>query len=379
MNLSISVTSSCNLDCKYCGGWEKLYHHTDMFLAYEDVCKILSIAKEFGAKRLTITGGEPFLHNKLYNILEYASELGYWIHITTNGTLINDEIAKQLSRFPRIYSIRVSIDSPHKNICDNLRGEGVFKKVLFAINNLKKYYLPVSIGMTIINKNVNDVESMVKFCIEKEISYLRITPVVNVLKVKDINYAFFEKILYNSICAIIRYKDSVYLNKLRLKTPPLSMVYDKNCSAGIGYFFIDCKKTMVPCPFIPAEYKEITKIENVSSIKDFQIMRNIMKNLKSKLSHNLRGKCGVCSINQKCMGGCLVEKATRGGSLYDEQPICMKVILNNVINKAIKKFGHKEVNKIIGSWINEMYNSEAADFGLYCMRQLPIWYIKFKR
>lgn len=127
MNYAIWVTTSCNLQCKYC---YEGHNKPDMILDKEKADDILRFIekdlKENKDSDLTIDfhGGEPFLNFKIIKYLvekfikKYASKRNVTFGTTTNATIMNDEILDFIKEF--IPDITVSLDGT-KEVHDYLR------------------------------------------------------------------------------------------------------------------------------------------------------------------------------------------------------------------------------------------------------------------
>ena len=80
------LTGGCNLSCPHCGsfcGPEEMH-----FLPFEEIKKLLGqVARKYGTRQtmICLTGGEPLLHPRFYEIECYSSSLGFSVGITTNG------------------------------------------------------------------------------------------------------------------------------------------------------------------------------------------------------------------------------------------------------------------------------------------------------
>lgn len=60
--------------------------------------EILAAIEGLGCKRVTVTGGEPLLSQKIYNFLSLLSDYGYEVNVETNGSIAIDPI-----RIPRVF------------------------------------------------------------------------------------------------------------------------------------------------------------------------------------------------------------------------------------------------------------------------------------
>jgi cyclic pyranopterin phosphate synthase len=108
--MRLIVTAKCNLDCFYCHneGQEK----DDSFLELD---VISSIARSFGqagvrANEVTISGGEPLLHDRLADIVTVAASFSDAVTMVSNGLLADQRrLAPLVSAGLR--KLRLGVDS----------------------------------------------------------------------------------------------------------------------------------------------------------------------------------------------------------------------------------------------------------------------------
>lgn len=77
----------CNYDCSYCPSsiHDNSSLHTDIKILKSAVDKLVSLGKPI---RISFTGGEPTVHPKFRELIQYCKHVGVtWISVTTNGTL----------------------------------------------------------------------------------------------------------------------------------------------------------------------------------------------------------------------------------------------------------------------------------------------------
>lgn len=77
----------CNYDCSYCPSsiHDNSSPHTDIEILKRAVDKLVTLGKPI---RLSFTGGEPTVHPKFKELIQYCNHVGVsWISVTTNGTL----------------------------------------------------------------------------------------------------------------------------------------------------------------------------------------------------------------------------------------------------------------------------------------------------
>ena len=148
-NLSLNVTSACNLACDYCyagrgvfGGAQSGAMPTTV--AEEAVETLLAGCDRRSYATVGFLGGEPFLHRRLvHRVVGYASrraaEVGQPIgfSVTTNGTLADDDDV-ELLRSHR-FSVTVSLDggpSVHDRRRIWLAGQGSWHDAMARVRPL---------------------------------------------------------------------------------------------------------------------------------------------------------------------------------------------------------------------------------------------------
>jgi uncharacterized protein len=150
-NLILQVTQACNLRCKYCpySGTYENRRHTELSMPEEIAKKaidyLIDHSSEMPRLAFGFYGGEPFLNFALIKKLTpyikqktRGKEYGYFI--TTNGTVMNDEIIQFLVE--NDVNLFVSLDGP-KEVHDRNRcfgsGGGTFDVVMKNIEKVKKF------------------------------------------------------------------------------------------------------------------------------------------------------------------------------------------------------------------------------------------------
>ncbi len=151
--LQLHITEKCNLRCRHCYLGRKSGRSMDPDLAK----RILDEFSEVGFK-LIITGGEPLLYENLWEFLSYARKKDIRIVVLSNGTLIDESIAKKLSKY--VDEVQISLDGL-KNGHEFLRGKGTFAKTIRGIKNARKY-LRVSVATMIHKENVDEFPKLSK-------------------------------------------------------------------------------------------------------------------------------------------------------------------------------------------------------------------------
>ncbi len=138
--LWVQVTGTwCNLQCVHCinasgpkAPWLKN-------LDADTVKRYIKEAELLGVKEVYFTGGEPFLHSDILELLAFSLRVAPTT-VLTNGTMITPQMADALAILAKesLYSleIRVSVDDTDAEKNDRIRGKGAFAKAVRAIQLL---------------------------------------------------------------------------------------------------------------------------------------------------------------------------------------------------------------------------------------------------
>lgn len=177
-NLFWETTLRCNAKCKHCGSRAGENVKIEDELTTEEIKNTFkSIAEKTDATKILInvTGGEPLVRQDLFEVMKYATDLGFHWGITTNGMLINNEIIQQM-KDTKLATMSISLDGLEKSH-DEFRGvKGAYKIVLENIEKLKQdKFLHCFQITTVVNKlNINELEEMYKVMQDLEVDSWRV-------------------------------------------------------------------------------------------------------------------------------------------------------------------------------------------------------------
>ncbi len=195
--VNLYPTFRCNLRCEMC--FEK-YARVEGEMDCKAWFKIIDEIKEF-SPRIHISGGEPFIYKDIIEIIKYIKRNNLYLHITTNGTFLED-YAEELIKF-NVNRIDISIDGS-EDIHDKIRGvKGTFTKVirgLDRLNNLKKHLSFLKINSII---NIANPETM------NEIAHIALEYKVNIIQFIYPLYLDADAILNHEIFLLNKIKKNL--------------------------------------------------------------------------------------------------------------------------------------------------------------------------
>jgi len=134
--VKMKICFGCNLKCEMCNHWRLIREPP---LEIERFKEALIQLAELGCRKVHFSGGEPLLQPRLTELIELTSSLDMRATLTTNGTLVDKQLARQLIE-SGLRGVNVSIDSPFRRVHDNIRGvEGAWKAACRATRYFRRY------------------------------------------------------------------------------------------------------------------------------------------------------------------------------------------------------------------------------------------------
>ena len=175
--LRVSITDKCNYRCMYCMPKDKfgsnyIFLKKNHLLSYEEIIEVSKTLKNYGLKKIRLTGGEPLLRKNLdllINGLKYHAQIDD-VCMTTNGSLLTrDNIL--IFKKNGLDSITISLDSLSTSINKIVNQvDSAHHKVIDAIDHVINIFGKVKINMVVINGvNNSEIIPMIEKFLDKNI------------------------------------------------------------------------------------------------------------------------------------------------------------------------------------------------------------------
>ena len=144
----IELTNRCNLRCTYC--YAEVNTSKEELTADEWIL-VMNAMHQHGLRAALFSGGEPFLHRGLMDILAWAAER-LIVEMNTNGAFITPAHAQRLAKLD-LKVVQVSMDSATPEYHDSVRGRGSHAKALAGVRHLADAGVPVQLSATVTRRN----------------------------------------------------------------------------------------------------------------------------------------------------------------------------------------------------------------------------------
>jgi radical SAM protein with 4Fe4S-binding SPASM domain len=137
-SISVEPVDFCNLSCPECPAGTGLLTRPKRSLDAGLFDKILNETAPTLAYLMLYFQGEPYLHRKIFTLIQMSVQRGVYTAISTNAQLINDSYAEQTVR-SGLHRIIISMDGITQETYEAYRRKGQLEKVLEGIANLRRW------------------------------------------------------------------------------------------------------------------------------------------------------------------------------------------------------------------------------------------------
>ena len=166
--LFISVTDQCNLSCQGC--WVTPCSPRREISA-EALDSLVRQSKQQGSFFFGILGGEPLLHKGLFDV--FARHPDAYFLLFTNGTLITDEVAREMRRLGNVSPL-ISIEGSSSVSDERRGGRDVYNRTMAGLENCRRNRLVIGACTSVCRSNLQDLvsDSFIEELAQRGVHYL---------------------------------------------------------------------------------------------------------------------------------------------------------------------------------------------------------------
>ncbi len=333
------ITRSCNLACAHCRA-EAHCKPYDGELSLEECKSLIDDIAAITDPILILTGGEPLMRGDIWEIIDYARARGCHPVIGTNGTLIDDDMARKIAEHG-ISKVSVSLDFPSEEGQDAFRGqEGAFKQTIEGMRNLRKHQVGVQVNTTVTKMNkhlLNELHDLAQAEDASDYHPFLLVPTGRGSDLIDVELTpeEYDEVL---VWAYHRQKTSPmdfkptdapqFYRILRqqaasegLAVTPQTFgrqAMTRGCLGGISFVFISHVGDVQPCGYFDMQLGNVRE----RTFEDIWTNSPVFDDLRHY--DRLKGKCGACEYKGVC-GGCRARALAVTGDYLEAEPYCAYV------------------------------------------------------
>ncbi len=335
----------CNLTCKHCYTTSANIDFPGE-LSTESIFKVMDDLHAFKVPVLILSGGEPLLHPDIFTISQRARDMGFYVALSSNGTLITEQNIQQIAAINYQY-VGVSLDGIGATHDNFRQQQGSFDASVRGIELCREQGIKAGIRFTLTQDNVHDFPAMLALMDEKDIdkfylSHLNYGGRGNKNRKSDAFFSMtreamdllFEKCLqweqqgiHREIVTGNNDADAVYfLHWVRKNFPQQAAHLQSKLeqwggnASGVNVANIDNLGNVHPDTFW--WHYDLGNVKQRPFSEIWQdISDPLMKGLKQS-PRPLKGRCGTCSYQNICNGNTRVRAQQVYGDAWAEDPGC---------------------------------------------------------
>ncbi len=340
-----NITRRCNLNCKHCYSSSKNKEYPDELSTLEGY-KVIDDLARFGVPVILFSGGEPLMRGDILDLIGYAGKLGLRTAVSTNGTLISVEVARNLKKAGLSYA-GVSLDGLEA-VNDSFRGaKGSFGRALSGIRNCREEGIKVGLRFTMNKHNICDIpeifklvehEKIPRVCfyhlvyagrgmelIKDDLPYQMTRDTVD--KIIDLTYDLYKRGYSKEVLTVDNHADGPFLY-LRMKREGLKratevlklLEVNQGNSSGNAIGCISWNGDVYADQFW--RHYSFGNVGQRSFSDIWTDLSNpLMGKLKNKIPH-LTGRCAACKWKNICGGNLRMRAEAVTGDLWAPDPAC---------------------------------------------------------
>jgi heme d1 biosynthesis radical SAM protein NirJ len=150
----------CNLTCKHCYSISADIDFKGE-LDTQEVYTVMDDLKAFGVPVLILSGGEPLLRPDIFAISKRARDMGFYVGLSTNGTLIDEGNIEEIAAVGYDY-VGISIDGNKKTHDLFRRKQGAFDASMAGIRLCRDRDIKVGLRFTMTEDNATELPDMLQ-------------------------------------------------------------------------------------------------------------------------------------------------------------------------------------------------------------------------
>lgn len=311
-NVELEITNFCSHKCPYCYIGDINYKENVYFSDYSILCKIIDKLSEYGAEMIALLGGDPVLHPRILDIINYIKcSTDIKVSIMSNtlnfGKTSIYEIAKKIDNID--FTLHGRNAKEHEAYCN--APSGTYNDVMSKLEKYSHNGVTVNIAINITPETFNKIYDMVATTIAHgvNLSALLLQRIIPLGRAKYKNNYDVSKGHIAIALEQIENVEKDFNIEISFEDPyPLCVVpekyhkYMKGCPEGINRIPVKGDGSITACGAVGD-----VKIGNILTDTYDEIWTNNKRFMEFRCGSFLTNeKCLECTMKDKCRGGCPV-------------------------------------------------------------------------
>ena len=168
-----NLVRRCNLSCKHCYSISADIDFPGE-LSTSEVFGVMDDLRNFGVPVLILSGGEPLLRPDIFDISQRAKDKGFYVGLSTNGTLIDENNIADIAAMHYDY-VGISIDGIRETHDSFRQKEGAFDASMHAIRLCREAGIKVGMRFTPTQDNAHELPLLLDIMREEQVDKLYVS------------------------------------------------------------------------------------------------------------------------------------------------------------------------------------------------------------
>nr|VFK64648.1 MAG: radical SAM additional 4Fe4S-binding SPASM domain-containing protein [Candidatus Kentron sp. UNK]VFK71165.1 MAG: radical SAM additional 4Fe4S-binding SPASM domain-containing protein [Candidatus Kentron sp. UNK] len=326
LKVELELTARCNLRCQHCMVEHK--NSGEGELSGATIKSLIDDWSEEGLLELQFTGGEPTIRPDFVDLVEYACERGIKVLVSSNGTLIDEELAERLGKSGAY--VEISLDGGSAAVHEVIRGRNTFENTVSNARRLRRHTRRLMMETVVHRINFADLENIYE--VVKSIGAYRYI----IHNVRYIRHSLAHSDdLHLSLAQLEEIQARAFAlrqrNEIQVQPPYLPVAgYLRHSNESFPHGVFGCgglrykigvkaDGKLLPCLLFDDDHL-------LGDVRR-QSMRNVWNSSAAidiyRQMHGAKpATCDSCAVSGKCGGGCPVAALSQGNGLGGSDLSC---------------------------------------------------------
>ena len=365
-NIVWELTLRCNARCAHCGSSAGIDRKDN--LSEEEIMRVCDELGDLRCRKVTLIGGETFLHPSWRKIVQKLRSLNIDVAIVTNALALDEEKIKFLEG-QKLETLGISLDGACAKTHDAIRRvPGTFKHIFSLSSCLKASSIPVTAITTVTKRNILELPALMSLLPKTFFSCWQLqigTPFGR--QKNDMTLNGLEFYITGLFLALMqrRYKnkyiitgmhDFGYYSKIIPNTVNICRKNWHGCPAGHYIMGLRSNGKVLGCLSIYDD-RYIEGDVRQKSLKEIWESKNFcLWNQNYNKYKKLKGSCRNCEYAIACCAGCSGSAIAQSGDEHS---------LDLCFHKLEQAYENYTGNDVYGKLLKELTNGSITENGYF--------------
>ena len=306
--ITIEVTQRCPNRCIYCSSLSDATK--TQYLDYNTICRVVDDAKALGAKSVSLSGGEPFLHPDIVKIADYVNQRGMTCLLYTSGVVLSKDgipasvPADTLEAIKgKVSKLIVNIEAADETTYNSIMGTsfGGFRLMQESVRKAIKVEITVEAHVVPMKLNIRQLPKIMALCDQlgvSRVSFLRLVVQGRAYEHKSEIFLSEDDVVFAKY--LVATHAPQYQGTIRFGIPFGECTHRVNCMTGTSKLDIRYDGKVYPCEAFKDMPDGINAPDSIYEKRLSEIYRNsaYLNEIRRQLDDFQQVNTCECCMNQ---------------------------------------------------------------------------------